>query len=74
MDDHKKKVVTGISAKVITVVGEVGDAGPATPIGINLPNNEWIREDYGSKSVSLGNIVEGIQLLSFAEPADGRIR
>lgn len=58
MDDHKKKVVTGISAKVITVVGEVGDAGPATPIGINLPNNEWIREDYGSKSVSLGNIVE----------------
>lgn len=58
MNQHKKKQVTGISAKVITVVGEVGDAAPATPIGINLPNNEWIREEHGSKSVSLGNIVE----------------
>jgi dipeptidyl-peptidase-3 len=42
---------------VITVIGEVGDSAPLTPIGINLPNNEWIREGYGSKSVSLGNIV-----------------
>ncbi len=58
MDNHKKKNVKGISAKVITVIGEVADAAPATPIGINLPNNEWIRETYGSKSVSLGNIVE----------------
>ena len=58
MDEHKKKDVKGISAKVITVLGEVGDAAPATPIGINLPNNEWIREQHGSKSVSLGNIVE----------------
>ncbi|MFM2206954.1 MAG: hypothetical protein RL213_929 [Bacteroidota bacterium] len=58
MDEHKKKNVKGISAKVITIVGEVGDAAPATPIGINLPNNEWIREEHGSKSVSLGNIVE----------------
>ncbi len=57
MDQHKKKSVTGISAKVITVICETGDAAPATPIGINLPNNEWIREDHGSKSVSLGNIV-----------------
>ena len=58
MDQHKKKSVTGISAKVITIIGEVGDAAPSTPIGINLPNNEWIRESkYGSKSVSLGNIV-----------------
>ncbi len=57
MDQHKKKNVKGISAKVITVIGECGDAAPSTPIGINLPNNEWIREQHGSKSVSLGNIV-----------------
>ncbi len=57
MDQHKKKSVVGISAKVITVIGECGDAAPNTPIGINLPNNEWIREQHGSKSVSLGNIV-----------------
>lgn len=55
--EHKKKNVKGISAKVITVIVEGGDAAPATPIGINLPNNEWIRETHGSKSVSLGNIV-----------------
>nr|MBK9652650.1 dihydrofolate reductase [Bacteroidota bacterium] len=57
MDNHKKKKVVGISAKVITVIGESGDGAPATPIGINLPNAEWIREQHGSKSVSLGNIV-----------------
>lgn len=56
-DSHKKKNVKGISAKVITVIGEVGDAAPATPIGINLPNAEWIRETHGSKSVALSNIV-----------------
>lgn len=56
--EHKKKKVTGISAKVITVVVESGDAAPATPIGINLPNANWIRQKHGSKSVSLGNIVE----------------
>lgn len=55
--EHKKKNVTGITAKVITVVQEAGDAAPATPIGINLPNATWIREQHGSKSVSLGNIV-----------------
>lgn len=55
--EHKKKNVTGISAKVITVVGESGDASPSTPIGINLPNANWIRKEYGSKSVNLGNIV-----------------
>ena len=54
---HKKKQVTGISAKVITVVMESGDAAPTTPIGINLPNANWIRREYGSKSVSLGNII-----------------
>lgn len=54
---HKKEAVTGISAKVILAVQEAGDAAPATPIGINLPNSDWIRKDIGSKSVSLGNIV-----------------
>ncbi len=58
LDQHKKKNVKGISAKVITVVVESGDASPSTPIGINLPNANWIREHYGSKSVSLGNIVD----------------
>lgn len=57
MDEHKKENVTGISAKVITVVVESGDASPSTPIGINLPNANWIRKDHGSKSVNLGNIV-----------------
>jgi dipeptidyl-peptidase-3 len=56
--EHKKKNVKGITAKVITVTCEAGDAAPSTPIGINLPNNEWIREQHGSKSVNLGNIVE----------------
>ncbi len=56
-DDHKKADVTGIDGKVITVVMESGDASPATPIGINLPNSSWIRAEHGSKSVSLGNIV-----------------
>ncbi len=57
MPEHKKKNVKGISAKVITVVVESGDASPSTPIGINLPNAEWIRKEHGSKSVNLGNIV-----------------
>jgi dipeptidyl-peptidase III len=55
--EHKKKEVKGISAKVITVVAEAGDCSPSTPIGINLPNATWIRKEYGSKSVNLGNIV-----------------
>ncbi|HSI91572.1 MAG TPA: hypothetical protein VK927_10680, partial [Adhaeribacter sp.] len=57
LPEHKKKNVTGITAKVITVVVEAGDAAPSTPIGINLPNATWIRKDHGSKSVNLGNIV-----------------
>ncbi|MCS6917986.1 MAG: hypothetical protein RMK52_03890 [Chitinophagales bacterium] len=56
MDEHKKKDVKGISAKVINVVVEAGDLAPLTAIGINLPNAEWIREQHGSKSVTLGNI------------------
>lgn len=54
---HKKKNVVGVSYKTVIVAGEAGDASPSTPIGINLPNNNWIREQHGSKSVSLGNII-----------------
>ena len=57
MDEHKKKEVVGISYKVVNVAGEAGDASPSTPIGVNLPNSNWIRARHGSKSVSLGNIV-----------------
>ncbi|TGE15846.1 dihydrofolate reductase [Hymenobacter elongatus] len=58
LPQHKKKNVVGITAKVITTVVESGDAAPATPIGINLPNANWIRKEHGSKSVNLGNIVD----------------
>lgn len=58
MDDHKKENVVGVSYKVVNVVGESGDASPSTPIGVNLPNSSWIRAEHGSKSVSLGNIIE----------------
>ena len=57
LDEHKKENVVGISYNFINVVGEAGDASPSTPIGVNLPNADWIRAEYGSKSVSLGNIV-----------------
>ena len=57
MDEHRKADVVGVSYKVVTVAGEAGDASPSTPIGVNLPNNNWIRQKHGSKSVSLGNIV-----------------
>lgn len=55
---YKKSKVVGISYKVVNVAMEAGDLSPSTAIGINLPNAEWIREKHGSKSVSLGNIVE----------------
>ncbi len=58
MDAHKKKNVVGVTYKVVNVAGEAGDASPATPIGVNLPNADWIRVAVGSKSVSLGNIIE----------------
>jgi dipeptidyl-peptidase-3 len=57
MDEHKKANVVGVSYKVVNVAGESGDAAPSTPIGVNLPNANWIRAQHGSKSVSLGNIV-----------------
>jgi dipeptidyl-peptidase-3 len=57
LGEHKKKNVKGITGRVVTVVTEAGDSSPATPIGINLPNADWIRKIHGSKSVSLANIV-----------------
>ncbi len=57
-DEHKKANVVGVSYKVVSVAGESGDASPATPIGVNLPNSPWIRKNHGSKSVSLGNIID----------------
>ena len=57
MDEHKKKNVVGVTYKVVNVAGEAGDASPSTPIGVNLPNANWIRAEVGSKSVSLGNII-----------------
>ncbi|MDP6579602.1 MAG: hypothetical protein QF681_03015 [Vicinamibacterales bacterium] len=55
---YRKEGVTGITANAIDVVVETGDSGPVTPIGINLPNDQTVREQYGSKSVSLSNINE----------------
>jgi dipeptidyl-peptidase-3 len=58
LDEHKKASVTGVTYKVVNAIMEAGDASPSTPIGVNLPNANWIRANHGSKSVSLGNIVE----------------
>jgi|APSaa5957512493_1039668.scaffolds.fasta_scaffold00395_9 dipeptidyl-peptidase III len=57
-EDHKKENVVGVTYKVVNIAGEAGDASPSTPIGVNLPNANWIRSTHGSKSVSLGNIVQ----------------
>lgn len=54
----RKEKVKGVTAKVITVAQLGGDCYPSTPIGINLPNSNWIRKDYGSKSVTIENIME----------------
>lgn len=62
--EHKKPSVKGVSARVITAVVEAGDAAPSTPIGINLPNANWIRKEHGSKSVNLGNIVHSYNMFA----------
>ena len=54
---YKKEEVKGVSAKVITAAILAGDCYPATPIGINLPNANWIRKEYGSKSVTIDNLM-----------------
>ena len=58
---YRKSGVRGITANAIDVVVEVGDSGPITPIGINLPNDQDVREEYGSKSVSLSNVTEAYE-------------
>ena len=55
---YRKQGVHGVTANAIDVVIETGDSGPMTPVGINLPNDQAIRERYGSKSVSLSNVNE----------------
>lgn len=64
MPEHKKKQVKGITAKAITTIVESGDDAPSTPIGVNLPNADWIRKEYGSKSVSLSNIIHSYNVNS----------
>ena len=56
--EYKKEQVKGVSAKVITAAMLSGDLYPATAIGINLPNANWIRSQHGSKSVTIGNITD----------------
>ncbi|OGF99071.1 MAG: hypothetical protein A2Z86_00775 [Candidatus Glassbacteria bacterium GWA2_58_10] len=60
LEQHKKKDVKGISARVIEAVVESGADSPSSPVGINLPNANWIRKEYGSKSVTLGNLVHSV--------------
>ena len=66
-DQYKKQGVRGITANAIDVVIESGDSGPITPVGINLPNDQEIREKYGSKSVSLSNVNEAYDKSTAAE-------
>ncbi|MBQ7192003.1 MAG: dihydrofolate reductase [Paludibacteraceae bacterium] len=63
---YKKEEVKGVSAKVITAAMLGGDCYPATPIGINLPNANWIRKEYGSKSVTIDNLAH-----AYSEAAKG---
>jgi dipeptidyl-peptidase III len=64
---YRKQGVTGITANAIDVVIEAGDSGPITPVGINLPNDQDIREKFGSKSVSLSNVNEAYERSTTAE-------
>ena len=58
---YRKADVTGVSASAIDVVVESGDSGPLSPIGVNLPNDERVRERHGSKSISLVNVMEAYE-------------
>ncbi|MBQ1751569.1 MAG: dihydrofolate reductase [Bacteroidales bacterium] len=64
----KKKTVKGVSAKVINAVCLAGDSYPSTPIGINLPNADWIRKEHGSKSVTISNITHTYDLSAQEQP------
>jgi len=61
-EEFKKQEIKGVNGKAINVVSESGDCSPATPIGINLPNSDWIRTRYGSKSVTLSNILNAYDI------------
>ena len=63
----RRTEVRGVSATAVDVVMETGESGPMTPIGINLPNDQAIRERYGSKSISLANITEAYDRSEKAE-------
>ncbi|NNC64019.1 MAG: dihydrofolate reductase, partial [Gammaproteobacteria bacterium] len=63
-EEYKKPDVTGITGRAINIVGESGDASPTTPVGINLPNSDWIRREHGSKSVALANIQQAYDQVS----------
>ena len=58
---YRKEEVSGVTARAIDVVIETGDSGPVTPVGINLPNDQAVREQYGSKSVSLSNVSDAYE-------------
>ena len=64
----RKPLVTGVSAKVVNAVALGGATYPTTPIGINLPNADWIRKDYGSKSVTIGNITHAYNKAALEAP------
>ncbi len=64
---YRRAGVRGVTANAIDVVVETGDSGPVTPVGINLPNDQAIRERYGSKSVSLSNVTEAYERSTLPE-------
>ena len=64
----KKKNVKGISAKVVNAVALAGATYPSTPIGINLPNADWIRKDHGSKSVTIANVTHAYDYAAQEQP------
>jgi dipeptidyl-peptidase-3 len=61
---YRKEKVTGVAAKVINIAMLGGDCYPASPLGINLPNADWIRKEVGSKSVTLANITNAYDIAS----------
>ena len=67
-DRFKKKEVKGVTAKVINVAALAGDCYPAAPIGINLPNADWIRREHGSKSVTIANLTSAYNMAAQESP------
>ncbi len=65
---YKKEEVKGISAKVVNALALSGDNFPTPPIGINLPNSDWIRKEYGSKSVNIANLAHAYEKAAMERP------